>query len=68
MTKYTKRDLKAMVRYGEAVDATTGDIPERVEQIGYCTGTYGLSGALLLGESGQRYAILERTSNLFRYC
>ncbi len=54
-----------------AINITEADpksITEPVEKIGYSSGVYGLNGGLLQGrESGNYYAILARSSNLFYF-
>lgn len=70
MRKYTLKELREYVRLGFATDLTNEDpdkIPNHYEKIGYSTGIYGLNGGLIQDmESGQYYAILARSSNLFR--
>lgn len=71
MRKYTLRELRELVRLRMAQDITDSDpksITEAVEKIGYSSGVYGLNGGLLQGrESGNYYAILARSSNLFYF-
>lgn len=74
-TRYTQKELKALVRDGIAVDITNGDNETRRKieaeeeyytQIGYSAGIYGCNGALLQGhKTGKLYAITARTSALF---
>lgn len=69
MIKTTKRDLKQMVKSGRAIDVTNAqsvsEIPERYRQIAYSSGVYGCTGMLLQGESGQLYAITDRTTAIY---
>ena len=70
MTKYTQAQLKDLVKQGAAIDVSAAAdesyIPERYRQIGYAQGIYGCNGMLLQGlESGQLYAVTNRTSAIF---
>ena len=75
MTKYTQKQLKAMVADGIAENITSADNEKREElekkegwlrQIGYSAGVYGCNGMLLQGcNSGNLYAITARTSAIF---
>ena len=75
MTKYTQRQLKAMVKEGIAEDITYGNNDTRREieekegyytQVGYSSGTYGCNGMLLKGnKTGKLYAITTRTTAVF---
>ena len=69
MIKTTKRQLKDMVRSGRDIDVTNASdrsaIPERYSQIAYSCGIYGCTGMLLQGESGQLYAVTDRTSAIY---
>lgn len=75
MKKYTKKQLKTLIKDGVAHNITYGNIETRKEiekkegyyiQVGYACGTYGCSGALLQGHNtGDLYAITDRTSALF---
>ena len=75
MTKYTQRQLKAMVKEGIAEDITYGNNDTRREieekegyytQVGYSSGTYGCNGMLLKGnKTGKLYAITARTTAVF---
>lgn len=70
MTKYTKKQLKDLVRKGVAIDVTNAHeqsaIPENYRQIGYASGIYGCSGMLLQGcSSGKLYAVTDRTSAIY---
>lgn len=71
MTKYTRKQLKQMVKDGVAIDVTNArevtDIPEGFRQIGYAEGIYGCSGKLLMGDSGQLYAITDRTTAIYLF-
>lgn len=71
MTKYTRKQLKQMVQDGVAIDVTHAsavtDIPEGYRQIGYAEGIYGCSGKLLMGDSGQLYAITDRTTAIYLF-
>ena len=69
MERLTQRELKRLVRIGAAKDITNRSdrsaIPEGYTQIGYSAGVYGCNGMLLQGESGQLYAICQRTTAIF---
>ena len=69
MERLTQRELKRLVRIGAAKDITNRSdrsaIPEGYTQIGYSSGVYGCNGMLLQGESGQLYAICQRTLAIF---
>lgn len=75
MTKYTQKQLRAMVNDGIAEDITRADNEKRRElekvegwlrQIGYASGVYGCNGMLLQGRnSGTLYAITSRTTAIF---
>lgn len=71
MTKYTRKQLKQMVKDGVAIDVTHAsavtDIQEGYRQIGYAEGIYGCSGKLLMGDSGQLYAITDRTTAIYLF-
>lgn len=69
MIKTTKKQLKQLVVSGRAIDVTNANgrsaIPERYSQIAYSCGIYGCTGMLLQGESGQLYAVTDRTSAIY---
>lgn len=69
MTKYTQKQLKAMVKDGIAIDVTNAKerkaIPEGYRQIGYAESIYGCGGMLLQGDSGQLYAVTARTMAIY---
>lgn len=75
MTKYTQKELKAMVADGIAVDVTDADNETRnaierdegsYTQIGYSAGMYGCNGMLLKGrKTGTLYAVTGRTTAIF---
>lgn len=71
MTKYTRKQLKQMVTDGVAIDVTHAsavtDIPEGYRQIGYAESIYGCGGKLLMGDSGQLYAITDRTTAIYLF-
>lgn len=71
MTKYTQKQLREMVKDGAALDVTNArdvrDIPEGYRQIGYAEGIYGCAGKLLMGDSGQLYAITQRTTAIYLF-
>ena len=73
MKRYTKKQLREIVRCGYAEDITetewetVKDIASNSEKIAYTLGVYGISGVMLLDRrNGKRYAIIGRSSNLFR--
>lgn len=75
MTKYTQKQLRAMIRDGLATDITNGTIETRKEieekegyytQVGYSAGVYGCNGMLFKGHNtGALYAIVGSTSAIF---
>lgn len=75
MTKYTRTQLKDMVKQGIAIDISYADNNTRNEieekegfyrQIGYASGVYGCAGMLLKGEkTGTLYAITGRTQAIY---
>lgn len=75
MTKYTQKQLKALINDGVAIDITYGDNKKRKEieakegyytQIGYSAGVYGCNGMLFKGaKTNTLYAIASRTSAIF---
>lgn len=77
MTKYTQKQLKAMVANGiaeditNAIDTTRKEIMEREEyynQVGYSSGVYGCNGMLLKGhKTGTLYAITGRTTAIYLF-
>ena len=71
MTKYTQKQLRDMVKQGVAIDVTNAskpnDIPEPYRQIGYAESIYGCGGMLLLGNSGQLYAVTSRTMAIYLF-
>lgn len=68
-SRITQRELKDMIRTGQAIDITYGDAPEgvRLDVLQISKGTYGMNGALFKGSDGNLYVIGGRTTNLFRY-
>lgn len=71
MRKYTQKQLRELVRLGCAEDYTNKPSEyiytlRRLAKIGYSSGVYGLNGGLVEDmETGTRYAIIGRCSNLF---
>ena len=75
MTKYTQKQLRAMVADGIAIDATraTNETRREIEaeedylrKIGYSSGVYGCNGLLLKGnKTGRLYAVTARTTAIF---
>lgn len=63
------KDIKTMVKLGIAIDITTEDkIPDGALETEACSvGIYGINGCVCIDkQTGQRYAIIGRSSNLFR--
>lgn len=72
MRKYTQRQLKNLCIDGLAENITTAaPDPERrrvCDVVGYSSGIYGCNGCLLQDRNtGDRFAIIGRCSNLFYY-
>ena len=75
MTKYTQKQLKAMVNDGIAIDVSNADNAKReaiekeegyYRQIGYAAGLYGCAGMLLQGnKTKQLYAVTSRTQAIY---
>lgn len=75
MTKFTQKQLRELVALGIAEDVTRGTNDTRreiiaregwLDQVGYASGQYGCSGALLRGHNtGTLYAITARTTAIF---
>ncbi len=68
-SRITQKEIKDMIRTGQAIDITYGDSPDgvRLDVLQISKGTYGMNGALFKGSDGNLYAIGGRTTNLFRY-
>ena len=69
-----QKELKDMARYGEAEDITTISDAEAkelknkgIETVGISRGVYGMNGALLRDNDGNKYVITARSSNLFYF-
>lgn len=69
-----QKELKDMVRFGQAEDITTISDEEAkalrkkgIETVGVSRGTYGMNGALLRDSEGKKYVITARSSNLFYF-
>ena len=69
MTRYTQKQLRALVASGSAIDITNDNErrPGYLRQIGYSAGVYGCNGMLLQDQDGQLYAITSRTTAIFLY-
>lgn len=70
MRKYTQKELRELCRLGMAENITSADTAQyagrNFEKIGYSRGVYGMNGGLLQDrETGERFAIIGRTTNLF---
>lgn len=77
MRKYTQKELRHLISLNEITDITqlkpctpeAKSLYQRLQQIGYSSGTYGINGALLEDvETGERFAIVRRCSTLFYFC
>lgn len=77
MRKYTQKELRRLVLQNEVTDITqlkpctpeAKGLYQRLQQIGYSSGTYGINGALLEDvETGEYFAIVGRCSTLFYFC
>ena len=69
-----QKELKDMARFGQAEDITTISDAEAkelkkkgIETVGISRGTYGMNGALLRDNEGNKYVITARSSNLFYF-
>lgn len=72
MRKYTQKELREICRLGMAENITSADTSRfngrSLEKIGYSRGVYGLNGGLLQDrESGEYFAVIGRSSNLFYF-
>ena len=77
MVKYTQKQLKDMVFYGDAWDITNSTESDywsimndegNVRRIGYSCGKYGCNGLLLQGrKTGRLYAITKRTAAIYLF-
>lgn len=73
MRKYTRKELKKLVRGGMAHDLTNATDTEITEQqqhtrkVGYSSGIYGINGCLIQNtKTGKYYVVTARNSTLFR--
>ena len=74
MKKTTKKEIREYVRLGLAQDITVYDFDQAerlrkdhtLDVIAVSRGAYGMNGALLQDENGERYAITTRNSTLFQ--
>ena len=74
MKKTTKKEIREYIRLGLAQDITAYnfDQAERLRKvhtldvIAVSRGVYGMTGAILQDENGDRYAITARNSMLFQ--
>lgn len=74
MRKYKAGELKELARKGLAVDVTNYSFDqinelrqvERLSQVGYACGTYGIQGALLESDNGNWYVVTARSAALFQ--
>ena len=74
MKKTTKKEIREYVRLGLAQDITVYDFDQAeqlrkdhaLDVIAVSRGVYGINGALLQDENGERYAITARNSTLFQ--
>ena len=77
MVKFTQRQLKDLVFYGNAWDISDAQDSDywaiknnegNIKKIGYSCGTYGCNGLLLQGcKTGKLYAITKRTTAIFLF-
>jgi hypothetical protein len=67
--KFTQNDLRLLARLNLATDISNEiETPERLTVIGVSKGIYGVNGALLENtENSNKYVIIGRCSNLFKY-
>lgn len=74
MRKTTQKELRSMAREGFAHDITGFDFDQANELhkahalkiVAISRGVYGMNGALLEDENGERYVITARNSTLFQ--
>lgn len=65
MLTLTKKEIKNF----DAIDITTKkEKIENLEIFAKSYGIYGMNGAILKDRNGNFYKIIDRVSNLFRYC
>lgn len=74
MKKMTLKEIKNYVNNGVATDLATLTSEEinnlskkYIEKVGYSIGVYGLDGGMFEDYDGNLYAIVGRTSNLFKF-
>ncbi len=70
MRKYKLKELRGLIAYGLAKDATNYTAEQlgklKIEKLGYSIGIYGINGGLFQdAQSGEIYAITARTAALF---
>ena len=75
MTKFTQKQLRALIEEGAAIDLTYGTNEDRNRiireedgyvHIGYAESAYGCGGLLLKGnKTGQLYAIPSRSMSIY---
>lgn len=74
MKKITKKEIREYIRLGLAHDVTNYSFDQAeqlrkahaLDVIAVSRGVYGMTGALLQDENGERYAITARNSTLFQ--
>lgn len=74
MKRTTKKEIREYIRLGLAQDITAYDFDQAkqlrkahtLDVIAVSHGVYGMTGALLQDENGERYAITARNSTLFQ--
>ena len=74
MKKMNLKEIKGYVNNGVAIDLATLTNKEidnlskqYIEKVGYSIGVYGLNGGMFEDYDGNLYAIVGRTTNLFRF-
>lgn len=74
MRKMTLKEIKGYINNGVATNVATLTNEEinnlskqSIEKIGCSCGTYGINGGLFKDNEGNLYAIVGRTTDLFRF-
>lgn len=71
MRKYTQKEMRMMVRLGQAKDITNNSYESladlNLEKIGFSTGVYGMNGGVFRDRNTKElYVVIARNSLLFQ--